>query len=139
MTTTVPSARTTADEVHELLEGISNLLVFRGKVGAVPVGSDGTVVAYAVGYYGGGAPRVTRLGGRPRNLAWSGQITCAGGDDVKALWAVDQVRGALTGVRVTNGTRTGCLYEIGDPGPIREDRSISPYRYYLPLDFGLYL
>lgn len=137
--TTVPSARTTADEVHELLDDIANLLVFRGKVGEVPLGSDKTVVAYAVGYYGGGEPRTTRLGGRPRNLAWSGQITCAGGDDVKALWAVDQVRAALTGVRVTNGARTGLLRELGDPGLVKEDRSISPYRYYLPLDFGLYL
>lgn len=137
--TTVPSARTTADEVHELLDAIDNLLLFRGKVGAVPMGDDGTVDAYATAYYGAGAPRTTRLGGRPRNLDWGFQVTCAGGDDVKALWCVDEVRAALTGKRVTNGTRTGLLYEIGDPGPIREDRSISPSRYYLPLDFGLYL
>ena len=137
--TTIPSARTTADEVHALLDGIANLLVFRGKVGPVDLGKDGTPAAYAVAYYGAGAPRVTRLGGRPRNLAWSCQITCAGGDDVKALWAVDQVRAALTGIRVTNGTRSGLLYELGDPGPLREDRDVTPYRYYLPLDFGLYL
>lgn len=137
--TTVPSARTTADEVHDLLDDIDNLLLFRGKVGDVPLGDDGTAAAYAVAYYGAGVPRIQRLGGRPRNLAWSAQITCAGGDDVKALWVVDQVRAALTATRVTNGTRSGLLYELGDPGPIREDRSITPYRYYLPLDFGLYL
>lgn len=137
--TTVPSARTTADEVHELLEGIANLLVFRGKVGDVPLGEDETAVAYAVAYYGAGEPRVTRLGGRPRHLAWSCQITCAGGNDVKVLWAVDVVRGALEGVRVTNGTRSGLLHEIGDPGLPRQDRDVTPWRYLLPLDFGLYL
>lgn len=137
--TSVPSVVTTADQVHELLEGISNLIVFRDKVGDIPLGSDKTVAAYAVAYYGAGQPRITRLGGRPRNLAWYGQITCAGGDSNKTLWAIDQVRAALTGKRVTVGTRSGVLNELGDPGPLREDRSISPYRYYLPLDFGLYL
>lgn len=137
--TTIPSARTTADEVHELLDGIANLLVFRGSVGPVGLGEDNTPVAYAAGYYGAGEPRGTRLGGRRRHLAWYGQITCAGGTDVKALWAVDQVRAALTGKRVTNGNRTGLLYELGDPGPIRQDKSITPYRYYVALDFGLQL
>lgn len=137
--TTVPSARTTADEVHQLLDAIDHLLVFRGKVGDVPLGDDRTAVAYAVAYYGAGAPRVTRVGGRPRNLAWSCQITCAGGDDVKALWCIDQVRAALTGARVANGNRSGLLYEIGDPGPLRVDRGVTPWRHYLPLDFGLYL
>lgn len=137
--TTVPSVRTTADQVHALLDGIANLLVFRGAAGQIPLGKDKTVDSYAVAYYGGGHPFVTRLGGRPRNVEWSAQITCAGGNDVKALWAIDQVRAALTGKRITVGARTGLLRELGDPGPIREDRSISPYRYYSPLDFGLYL
>lgn len=137
--TTIPSTRTTADEVQQLLAAIPNLIVFRGAVGDVPLEKDGTVKAYAVAYYGGGQGFRPRLGGKPRHLAWSVQVTCAGGDDVKALWAIDQVRAALTGTRVTNGTRTGLLHELGDAGPVRKDTSILPHRYYLPLDFGLNL
>lgn len=137
--TTIPSTRTTADEVHTLLEAIPNLLVFRRKVGDVPLGKDETVDAYVVAYYSGGQGFRPRLGGKPRHLGWSAQITCAGGNDVKVLWAVDQVRAALTGTRVTNGQRSGLLHELGDPGPMRTDRAITPYRYYLPLDFGLNL
>lgn len=137
--TTVPSAGTTADQVHELLEAIDGVEVFRGRVDGPGMGEDGTVVAYAVAYYGAGQPRATRLGGRARNLAWSFQVTCAGGDDVKALWCVDEVRAALTGARITNDTRSGILRELGDAGPVRPDRDFTPWRYYLPLDFGLYL
>lgn len=137
--TTIPSTRTTADQVHELLGGIPSLLAFRGSVGDVPLGKDGTVDAYVVAYYSGGHGFRPRLGGKPRHLGWSAQITCAGGNDVKVLWAVDQVRAALTGKRVIDGGRSGLLHELGDPGPIRIDRSITPVRYYLPLDFGLNL
>lgn len=137
--TTVPSVLSTADQVHELLDAIPNLLVFRGATGQVPLGSDKTVDAYVVAYYSGGHPFSTRLGGRPRHVSWSAQLTCAGGNDIKALWAVDQVRAALTGQRITLAARSGLLHELGDPGPIRKDRSITPYRYYLPLDFGLQL
>lgn len=137
--TTVPSVVSTAEQVHQLLEEIPNLLVFRGAAGQVPLGKDKTVDAYVVAYYSGGHPFTTRLGAKPRHVAWSAQLTCAGGNDVKALWVVDQVRAALTGVRVTLDARSGLLHELGDPGPIREDRSITPYRYYLPLDFGLNL
>lgn len=137
--TTIPSALTTADEVHTLLEAVAHVDVFRGKVGTVTTGDDGSVNAYAVAYYGIGAPRATRLGAMPRNLALSWQVTCVGGDDVKALWCVDQVRAALTGQRITVDGRSGVVRELGDPGPIRPDRDVTPWRYYLPLDFGLYL
>lgn len=139
MTTTVPSAQDAADTVHELLDVAGGVTVFRGRVGDLDLGEDGTVNAYAVAYYGAGAPRVTRLGGRARNLSWTFQVTCAGGDDVKALWCIDQVRSRLTGARVEVGTRTGVLAELGDPGLLRPDRKFTPERYYLPLDFGLYL
>lgn len=137
---TTPAARPLADQVHELLEATANLTVFRGEAGEPVMGEDGTVNAYVVGYYGAGAPHVRRLGGRPRNLAWSFQLTCVGGDDTKALWCVDEIRTALIGKRLdVEGRVTGLLREVGDTGPVRKDRGIVPHRFYLPLDFGLYV
>lgn len=137
--TTRPTTIDTAGEVHQLLEAIDNLIVFRGRTGTLDLAEDKTVPAYVTAYYGVGVPRLPRLGKVPRHLDWSCQLTCAGGTDEKALWAVDQVRAALTGVRVTVGARNGLLHELGDPGPLRPDKDFTPWRFFLPLDFGLYL
>lgn len=140
--TTLPSVRTLADDVWATLGGTAGqaftagvVNLYRGNVTAtVPLDGDGSVHAYAVLYAGAGAiPAARRVGGRPRNLGWSFQVSCVGGDDTRLLWCVDQIRGRLTGQKVGGAV----VREVGDPGPLREDTSITPYRYFLPLDFGL--
>lgn len=140
--TALPSVRTLADDVWALLGGTAGetftagvVNLYRGNVtSSVPLDADGSVHAYAVLYAGAGAPPAARrVGGRPRNLAWSFQVSVVGGDDTRLLWCLDTIRGRLTGKRVGGGV----LREQGDPGPLREDTSVTPYRYWLPLDYAL--
>lgn len=140
--TTLPSVRTLADDLWLLLGGTAGegftagpVNLYRGNVtSTVPVDGDGSVHAYAVLYASGGTiPPARRVGGRPRNLGWSFQVSVVGGDDTRLLWCLDTIRGRLTGKRLGGGV----LREVGDPGPLRQDTSITPYRYWLPLDYQL--
>ena len=98
---------------------------------------DGAVHAYACLYAGAGRSYATRVCGSQRNLAWSCQVTCVGGDDNRTLWCVDQVRGRLKGVYLTVDGRQVLLREVEvDSGPVRVDRDVDPHRSWLPLFFA---
>lgn len=140
--TTLPSVRSLADDVWLLLGGTAGQTFTAGPVNlydgnvtsTVPLDADGTVHAYAVFYPGAGAPPAARrVGGRVRNLGWSFQVSCVGGDRTRLLWCLDTIRGRLTGQKLGGGV----LREQGDPGPLRQDTSVTPYRYRLPLDYTL--
>lgn len=139
------AARTLADDVWALLQAVPNINHFRGRV-VIPTrdpakpatlaywDDDRAVHAYTVLYASAGQALTNRLGSGASGLAWTFQVTCVGGDDIRALWCVDTVRAAFTGRRLRNGR----LRELGDPGPVRRDDDETPPRYYLPLTFAVY-
>lgn len=135
------SARLLADEVWDLLRTVTNVNHFRGEVAsAPPLDPDGRVHAYDVFYPGAGWRASNRLGAGLNRLEWTFQVTCVGGDDNRCLWCVDKVRAMLTGARIQlDGARPGRIRELGDRGPVIRDDDVNPPRYFLPLDFGVYV
>lgn len=109
-----------------------------GREVTPPHDPDGRVHPYAVLYASPGRRFSLRQSAHPDNLDWGFQITCVGGDDNRALWCFDEVRGLFTGhwLNVGDGTRA-LITEVTDPGPIRVDRGVTPHRSYFPVLFGL--
>jgi len=148
-------ARLLADQVWALLGGtagqaatVGAVNLFRGEPDIPPRKTDGSpdpywdpdgrVHAYACLYASPGRRFSTRASGTPTNLGWSFQMTCVGGDDNRCLWCVEEIRNILTGGRLTiDGHTTSPMLEVGDPGPVRADRDVTPHRSYVPLLFGL--
>lgn len=126
-----------ADPVWDRLDAIANVNAFDGEVDAPPLDGDGRVHAYAVYYPGPGWAHALLACGGTDSLDWSFQVTCAGGDRTRVLWCIQQVRGALSGSRISVGGQQLTISETGDPGPIRRDDDVSPPRFYVPLQFAL--
>lgn len=137
--------RVIADLVWTVIDAIPNLTTYRGqfvdangKPFDPPLDPDGRVHPYAIVYFNGGRAYSRRVGGGPKALSWGFQVTCAGGDDNRALAAISAVRTALTETRINpgDGVKPRRLVEDeGDPGPLRRDEGVSPSRMYLPLYF----
>jgi hypothetical protein len=120
---------------------LANLDVFDGSVDdagqdGVQVDPDGRAHMYAVLYFSPGRFTSDRACGAPDQLQGSFQVTAAGGDVHRALVAATKVRSALTGVRLTDGS--GLVNESTDPGTVREDPSVSPSRWYVPILFDVF-
>lgn len=133
-----------ADPIWTVIDAIANLNTYdgdfvdaAGKPVEVPLDADKRVHAYAVYYPSVGWAHALLNGGETDSLDWSFQVTCAGGDRTRALWAADQVRTALSGQRVTVGGQGLLIVETGDPGPLRRDDKVSPVRFYTPLQFAV--
>lgn len=110
--------------------------VFDGDVKAVMDG-DGRARPYAAMYASAGNLSSQSLCGTSDFLDWPFQVTAAGGDPVRARRAIHRVRARLTGVELTAG---GVKFRVVEepnyqPGPIREDRDVSPSRWFSPLQF----
>jgi hypothetical protein len=123
------------DAVAPLLRAVPNLDVHVGEVTNARLVPDGKAHPYAVLWVTPGNQDAQGLCGTPDLLTWRFQVTCAGGDDTRALWAVGRVRGALLGKRLD--VHTGLISELEgyDPGPVRPDTSVIPARWFLPLLF----
>jgi hypothetical protein len=139
MTTTPVAASALADLVWALLTGIPAVNHFDGEVAPEPpVDADDRVHAYTVYYPSPGRSWPRMLDAAPDSLAWSFQVTCAGGDRTRTLWCVGKVRAQLTGARLTLPDGTSVLItEATDPGPIRRDDDVKPPRFYVPLLFNV--
>jgi len=123
------------------LQACTNLTVLDGSVDdagqpGVLVDPDGRAHMYAVLYVSPGRNVQSNLAGTTGHLAWSFQVTCAGGDVNRALNAAVKVRAALTGVRLT--ATSGWVRESTDPGTVREDPGVQPSRWYVPILFNLF-
>ncbi len=106
-----------------------------GKINAPPIDPmTGRTVGYLIAYFGAGRASTARLGGAPNRSAWTFQVTCAGGTDAVALGVVDEVRSALTGLRVHGGK----ILE-GASTVLSRDDTTEPTRAYVALIFDLYL
>lgn len=137
MTSAPPRALAFADTILALLNAVEHLNVYDNDVADTPPADpDGKTHPYAVLWSGPGTAQSTRLCGDPNQLAWGFQVTCAGGDRTRCLWAVDKVRAALTGVRVPDG-RGWRLTEVVDEARVLPDRDVTPPRFYVPLVYAL--
>ncbi len=140
------AVRDLADLVWDVLDGLGDLISVTGAIpfrGEIvdgqgnpidpPVDGDGRVHPYFVAYFGGGRASSLRVAGSRDKTVWSVQVSCVGGDDNRCLWCVDQVRAALTGLRVAGGI----LVETVEPGPPTRSDNVLPPRYWTPLLYRL--
>lgn len=114
--------------------------VFDGVVQAT-MDSDGRAHPYVAVYPTPGQADRMPLAPRSDALLWSFQTTCAGGDPTRAIRAIDRVRDRLDGHRlVVDNVLVGVIREpeFYSAGPLREDVSIKPTRWWAPLQWELY-
>lgn len=131
MTTTIEQATAA---VLTLLQATTGLDVFDGEVKA-RMDSDGKAHPYAVLWASPGRddPAETRETGTGRALVWTFQVTAAGGDVARCRRATQRTLDALLGKRLfPAGGRIALDF---DPGPERQDRSVTPARWFVPLPF----
>ena len=64
------------------------------------------------------------------------QITCVGGDPVRALWVADKVRRALAVPLVVEGRSCWPPEDLGGP-PLARDDDVTPPVYYLPVQYRI--
>ena len=107
--------------------------IFVGEAGA-RMDSDGKAHAYIVLYpYTALADRAEEDLQASSSLRLQRfQATCAGGDVRRALIAVERLQDTVVGKVLAPGT--GVVREDGDLGPLRKDLTVSPNRWYAPID-----
>lgn len=124
--TTLPAVAPVADATYALLQAIEHLDVYDTELPSNPLlDDDGRVHPYAVFFPGGGHAFGDRLNDAPTDVAWTCRILIVGGDKTRALWALDKIRAALTGVRPTGGAR---LKETLDDVTFRTETNVVPSR-----------
>jgi hypothetical protein len=124
--------------VIALLEAVPNLDVFDGAVKA-RMDSDGRAHPYAVLWSGPGRdnPDEERECGLGSARLWEFQVTAVGGDVARCRRAVDRTLTALLRKRLfADG---GLIRLVADPGTEREDRDVTPTRWFVPLVFNVSL
>lgn len=133
-----------ADPVWALLDAVTGVNTYDGELVDAngnkvkpPADSDGRVHAYAVYYPGAGLAHAVLACGGTDSLDWTFQVTCAGASRVQALWCVDKVRAALSGVTITVRGQALTIHETTDTGTVRRDDDVSPSRFYVPLLFAV--
>jgi len=131
------------DAVVQVLQALPSLTVYRSEVPDQPpkMPDSDRVAPYAVLYPFPGKPGPGGdLAGVSNDLDYGCQITVAAGYSQDCEAAVDRVHGAMYLLSpVVNGVVLGQFRPpIGyDPGPIRVDRTITPPRSSLPLQYRL--
>ena len=119
-----------------LLQAAPHLDAFDGDVDA-RMDSDGRAHPYAVLWAGPGRdnPDEERESGNGEALVWTFQVTAAGGDVARCRRAVDRTLGALLRKQPFPGG--GFIRLENDLGTEREDRDVSPSRWFVPLLFSV--
>lgn len=115
----------------------SHVDVFDGEPVAV-ADDDGAAHPYAALYPAPGFADTSQqvLDTTPGHLTWSFQVTAAGGDVVRGRRAVDRVNTRLLNRRLlVAGVEHGVIRAVVDPGPLRTDRTVTPWRVWVPLLF----
>lgn len=117
----------------------NRLDVFDGAPKAV-MDPDGRAHPYATVHTQPGNLHAETVCDTPDFLDLPLPITCAGGDPERARRAVTRVRDRLTGKPLmVAGVQVGVLVEdeFAQPAPIREDRDVSPSRWFTVLQYRL--
>lgn len=133
-----------ADPVWAMIDAVAGVNTYdaeivdeNGNKIEPPVDNDGRVHAYAVYYPSPGWAHALLACGGVDSLDWTFQVTCVGGDRVRALWCIGKIRAALSGKTVPIGGQQLLIHETGNPGSIRRDDDVSPSRFYAPLQFAV--
>lgn len=122
----LPTITPVAAATYALLDAVPGLNLFDTELPKnPPLDPDGRVHPYAVFFPGGGHGFGDRLNDVPTELTWDFRVLFVGGDTTRALWALDKIRGALTGKRPTGGAR---LKEVLDEVNIRTETDVVPSR-----------
>jgi hypothetical protein len=135
----MPDVRPHRDAILAKLQAVANLGVYDVEVPETPpMDADGKVHPYSVLYVGAGNLVRSSLAAVHDHLDLPFQVTCAGGDATRCLWAVDKVRGALIDQRLTvTGRSLGVIRQDGDSGPPRRDDDVTPPRHFTAVLFRL--
>lgn len=110
--------------------------VHDGTVTAPAVDAAGRVQPYLVLWFAPGTGPERSVTG-PVGAEHRLHVTAAGGDVTRCLWAADRAGSALTDHRLTvAGGEVVIRWLPGyTPPPAREDRDVSPTRWFVPLIF----
>lgn len=106
----------------------------------IPGDSYGRVQPYVVELPGAGAPDDEEdLAATLIGVGWTFQLTCAAGRLGDLLQLVDAVTARFERWSPTiPGLSVGFCRQLNDPGPARPDKSVTPTRYVLPLQYVLH-
>lgn len=125
-------------EVFGLLQAIEHLNAYIDDLPTdPPLDDDGRVHPYCVFYPGRGKAFGDRLNqDTPTVATWRGRILFVGGDNRRAQWALAKIRTALTGRRMSNGSR---LKEVLDEVTTRTETNVNPSRTSGAILYSLHL
>lgn len=145
-----------ADLAEAHLKTLTGVAVYRGEITAstdtvhhppvltAPGGApdpSGRVAPYAVLYTGAGTRGLDHdVADAHDDLDWSFQVTCAAGYETDCGYLIDRVDGLFYRWAPTvPGLAFGrAKPPLGyDPGPIRRDETVTPVRFWVPLQYRL--
>lgn len=109
--------------------------VYVNDVPPVLMDEDNLAHPYLVLWTGGGTLQHTRLAVGASVNAWGFQVTCAGGDPERALWALSRAR-KLDGQYLAGEDGkllTGPITETVTGQYLAEDTDANPPRWFIPL------
>jgi hypothetical protein len=131
--TTTPEVLPHLDAVQAALEDIG-LTVF---VGGTPTSSGWTSPdRYAVLYPEPGMAVRESLADDRGDFEAAFQVTCVGGDPVRALWVADRVRRALAQPLTVVGRSCWPPEDLGGP-PLARDDDVTPPVWYVPVQYRI--
>lgn len=135
-----PRQQLITDAVIARLGGLG-FTVYRAEVtSSVPVlSTTGRIAPYLVAYpFGKAAGPDGNLGDSTDDLTYTVQVQCVAGFAADCEYVVDQVDG-----RLNRWTPSVTGYACGtfrppvgyDPGPVRRDETVTPVRFWVPLQY----
>ncbi|MER6531157.1 hypothetical protein [Streptomyces sp. NPDC001508] len=130
---TTPEVLPHMDAVQAALTAVG-LTVY---VGGTPAGNGWTAPdKFAVLYPDPGMARCESLADERTDFDSTMQITCVGGDPVRALWVADRVRRALAAPLAVQGRACWPAEDLGGP-PLARDDDVTPPLFYVPVQYRI--
>ncbi|MEU7384014.1 hypothetical protein AB0A91_29315 [Streptomyces sp. NPDC042207] len=120
------------DAAQAALEG-AGLTVY---VGGVPGGRWTPPDKFAVLYPDPGMAVRESLADKRTDLETTLQVTCVGGDVVRALWVAGRVRQALAAPLTVEGRACWPPEDLGGP-PVQRDDDVTPPLWYVPVQYRI--
>jgi hypothetical protein len=132
--TSPPEVLPHVDAVQAALETIPGLTVYLG--GAPTDAGWSPPDKYAVIYPEPGEAVRESLADKRTDFVGVVQVTCVGGDAVRALWVADRVRQALHGPLSVEGRTAWRPEDLGGP-PVQRDDDTNPPSWFVPVQYRL--
>jgi hypothetical protein len=132
--TSPPEVLPHVDAVQAALESITGLTVYLG--GAPTDAGWSPPDKYAVIYPEPGESVRESLADKRTDFVSVVQVTCVGGDPVRALWVADKVRQALNSPLSVEGRTAWRPEDMGGP-PVQRDDDTTPPSWFVPVQYRL--